>query len=81
MFKKETTGLCYLVTFFTPNAMFLYNKINVGNDVFINDGAWQQITMMRKKKPHLLHVIADGSGRVVFGSQHGVQLLQGILCR
>ena len=62
MFKKETTGLCYLVTFFTPNAMFLYNKINVGNDVFTNDGAWQQIRVMRKNKTHLLHVIADGSG-------------------
>lgn len=68
MFKKETTGLCYLATFFTTNAMFGHNKINVGNDVLTNDGGWQQIAMMRKKIPHLLHVIADGSGRIVFGS-------------
>ena len=68
MFKKETAGLCHLVTFFTTNTMFFYNKINVGDDVFTNDGRWQQVAMMRKKKPNLLQVIADGSGRIVFGS-------------
>ena len=68
MFKKETTRLCYLVTFLTANAMFGHNKINVGNDVLTNDGAWKQIAMMGKKIPHLLHVIADGSGGIVFGS-------------
>lgn len=54
MFKKEATGLCYLMAFFPANAMFFYNEIDVGNDVFTDDAGWQQIAIMRKKKPHLL---------------------------
>ena len=68
MLKKETAGLRHLVTFLPPHTMLFYNKINVGDDVFTNDGRWQQVEVMRKKKPHLLYVIADGPGRIVFGS-------------
>ena len=76
MFKKETACLRCLVTFFTANAMLLNNEIKVGHNVPAGDRPWQQIRIMRKNKTHLLQVIADGSGRIMFGSEHCMHLLQ-----
>ena len=68
MLKKETTGLRYLVAFLTANTMFFNNKIDVGNDVFAGNSTRQKIGVMRKKKTHLLEIITDRTGRIVFGS-------------
>lgn len=62
MFKKEATGLGHLVAFFTSCAMLLYNKIDVADNIFAGDGAGQNISIMGKKKAHLLRVIAHGAG-------------------
>jgi len=70
MFEKETASLRYLVAFFTPNAMFSNNVIDVINNVLPTDGAYQYIVVVRKKKPHLLCVITDSAGRIMFGSKH-----------
>jgi hypothetical protein len=70
MFEKETASLRYLVAFFTPNAMFFNNVINVINNVLSADGAYHHIVVVRKKKPHLLCVITDSAGRIMFGSKH-----------
>jgi len=70
MFEKETASLRYLVAFFTPNAMFSNNVIDVINNVLPIDGTYQYIVIVRKKKPHLLCVITDSAGRIMFGSKH-----------
>jgi hypothetical protein len=70
MFKKETAGLGYLVTFFTPYAMLLNNVVDVINNVFAADGAYQYIMIVGKKKTHLLRVITDGAWRIMFSSKH-----------
>ncbi len=70
MFEKETAGLRYLVAFFTPYAMFSNNVINVINNVLSADGAYHHIVVVGKKKTHLLCVITDSAGRIMFGSKH-----------
>lgn len=80
MFEKETTRLRHLVAFFTAYTVFFYNKIDVADDVFAGDGTGQYIHVMRKEKPHLLCVIADRAGGIVFGGKHIEKMLQGLLC-
>ena len=70
MFKKETAGLGYLVTFFTAHAMLFNNVVDVINNVFAADGAYQYIVIVSKQKPHLLRVIANSAGRIMFGGKH-----------
>ena len=41
MFKKETTGLRYLVTFLPPHAMLFNNVVDVIDNVFAADGAYR----------------------------------------
>ncbi len=70
MFKKETAGLGYLVTFFTAYAMLLNNVVDVINNVLPTDGTYQYIMIVGKKKTHLLRVIADGAWRIMFSRKH-----------
>ncbi len=63
------------MAFFTSYAMLPYNEINVGDNVFAGDGARHYIHVMSKKKAHLLGVIADGAGRIMFGGKHIIELL------
>jgi hypothetical protein len=80
MFKKETAGLGYLVTFFTPYAMLLNNVVDVIDNVFAADGAYQYIMIVGKKKTHLLRVITDGAWRIMFCRKHIGKLQQSFLC-
>jgi len=61
MLKKEAAGLCNLVAFFTAYTMFFNNVVDVIDDVLPADGTYGLIVIMRKKKPHLLRVIADSA--------------------
>ena len=70
MFIKKTTGLCHLVTFLTPNAMFFNNVVDVTDNVFAVDGTYRHFVIMGKKKTHFLCVIANGAGRIMFGGKH-----------
>ncbi len=75
MFEKEAARLGHLVAFLASYAMFLYNEINVGDNVFAGNTAWHHIPVMSKKKTHLLGVIADGAGRIMFSGKHIEELL------
>jgi hypothetical protein len=70
MFEKETASLRYLVAFFTPNAMFFNNVINVINNVLSADGAYHHIVAGAKRKRISSSVITDSAGRIMFGSKH-----------
>lgn len=58
----KATRLGYLVAFFSPNTMRLYDETDVINNVLLGDSCGWHIMIMRKKKTHLLHVVADGTG-------------------
>lgn len=76
MFEIKAAGLRYLVAFFTTHTMFLNNKTDVIDNVLLADGARQHVRVVRKEKTHLLHVIADGTRRILFCLQGVVQLLK-----
>lgn len=76
IFKIKAAGLRYLVAFFTTHAMLFNNKTDVIDDILLADGTRQHLMVVRKKKTHFLHVIADGTGGILFGQKLVVQLLK-----
>ena len=80
MFKKETAGLCCLVAFFTTHPMFINDKTNVADDILLANLRGHPVVIVSKKKPHLLHIIADGTGGILLCLQGVVQLLKKGLC-
>ena len=75
----KTAGLCCLVAFFTTHPMFFNNKADVVNDILLADLGGQAIMVVRENKPHFLHVIADGTGGILFCKKRVVQLLKTVL--
>ena len=62
IFKEEAAGLSYLVAFFTAHSMLSYDVVDVINNVLLANGAWNNIRIVGKKKPHFLCVITNSAG-------------------
>ncbi len=56
------------------------NVVDVIDNVFAADGAYQYIMIVGKKKTHLLRVITDGAWRIMFCRKHIGKLPQSFLC-
>ena len=76
MFKIKAAGLSCLVAFFTAHPMFLNDKTDVADDILLADLCGQAIVIVSEEKPHFLHVIADGTGGILFCKERVVQLLK-----
>ena len=79
MFEIKAAGLGYLVAFFTPYAMLFDNEADVADDILLGNRSRQQVVIVRKQKAHLLHIVADGTGGILFCHEGIVELLQASL--
>ena len=77
--KIKAAGLCCLMAFFTAHPMFFNNKADVTDDILLGNLWRQAIVIVRENKPHFLHVIADGTGGILFCKKRVVQLLKTVL--
>ena len=80
MFERKAASLCCLVAFFTTHPMLFNNEANVINDILQANPGGQAIVIVSKKKPHFLHVIADGTGCILLCKNRVVELLKESLC-
>ena len=66
MFKKEATTLRRHSAFISSNAVFGFDKIDIGNNVVLGELGRRNMVEMSKNKPHFLKVIPSRTRRIPF---------------